>query len=64
MDENIVLCTLRSNFKDFEDALKSFSANENEKQHFLLTRTIKDFKKSEVAIMITETYLNETVENI
>jgi hypothetical protein len=57
MDKNVVLYALNSDFKDFEDALKSFSAIENEKQLLLLTGNVKDFKKSKVAIMTTETCL-------
>ena len=57
MDKNVVLNALNSEFKDFEDALQNFSAIENGKIKVLLTRNIKDFKKSTLAIMTPETYL-------
>ena len=57
MDRNIVINALNSEFKDFEDALQNFSAIENEEIKVILTRNIKDFKNSELAILTPETYL-------
>lgn len=57
MDKNVVLSALNSEFKDFEDALQNFSAMENGQIKIILTRNLKDFKKSELAIMTPETYL-------
>lgn len=61
MDKNVVLNALNSEFKDFEDALQNFSAIENEQIKIILTRNLKDFKKSELAIMTPETYLRGKV---
>jgi predicted nucleic acid-binding protein len=57
MDKNVVLNSLNSDFKDFEDALQNFSAVENGKIKIILTRNIKDFKKSKLAVLTPETYL-------
>jgi predicted nucleic acid-binding protein len=57
MDKNVVLNSLNSDFKDFEDALQNFSAVENGKIKIILTRNIKDFKKSKLAVFTPETYL-------
>lgn len=57
MDKNVVLNALNSKFKDFEDALQNFSAIEHGRINVILTRNIKDFKKSELAILTPETYL-------
>ncbi len=57
MDKNAVFNALNSDFKDFEDALQNFSAIENGGIKIILTRNIKDFKKSELAIFTPETYL-------
>jgi len=57
MDKNTVLNALNSDFKDFEDALQNFSAIENGDIGIILTRNIKDFKTSELAILTPETYL-------
>ncbi|MGO3182587.1 MAG: type II toxin-antitoxin system VapC family toxin [Aequorivita sp.] len=57
MDKNVVLNSLNSDFKDFEDALQNFSAVENGEIKIILTRNIKDFKKSTLAVLTPETYL-------
>ena len=57
IEKNAVLDALNSNFKDFEDALQNFSAVENGEIKIILTRNLKDFKKSELAILTPETYL-------
>jgi predicted nucleic acid-binding protein len=57
MDKSIVLDSLNSDFKDFEDALLNFSAIKNGAISIALTRNVKDYKKSDLAIMTPETYL-------
>jgi len=58
MDKNAVINALNSDFKDFEDALQNFSAIDNGNVEIILTRNIKDFKTSELAILTPEIYLN------
>jgi predicted nucleic acid-binding protein len=60
INKEIVLDSLNSDFKDFENALQNFSAIENGNISIILTRNIKDFKKSELAVMSPETYLRGT----
>lgn len=57
MDKKVVLDALDSQFKDFEDALQNFSAVHNGNINTILTRNIKDFKKSGLAVLTPETYL-------
>lgn len=57
MDKKVVLNALNSKFKDFEDALQNYSAVENGSIGLILTRNIKDYKKSKLAVMTPETYL-------
>lgn len=57
MDKEVVLDSLNSGFKDFEDALQNFSAVKNGKINIVLTRNIKDYKKSVLAVLTPETYL-------
>jgi len=57
IDKNAVINALNSDFKDFEDALQNFSAIDNGNVSIILTRNIKDFKTSELAILTPETYL-------
>lgn len=56
-NKSAVINALNSDFKDFEDALQNFSAIENEEIKIILTRNLKDFKKSELAVLSPETYL-------
>ncbi|NKQ39605.1 MAG: PIN domain-containing protein [Methanosarcinales archaeon] len=63
MDKNAVFNALNSEFKDFEYALQNFSAIENGEIKAILTRNIKDFKKSELAILTPETYLRGKVSD-
>ncbi|TDN94993.1 PIN domain-containing protein [Salegentibacter sp. 24] len=60
INKEVVLDSLNSDFKDFEDALQNFSAVKNGKISIVLTRNIKDYKKSELAVMTPETYLRGT----
>lgn len=57
MNKRSVEQALKSDFKDFEDALQNYSAIENDKIVAILTRNLKDYKKSEISVMSPETYL-------
>lgn len=57
MNRNVVLKALNSKFKDFEDALQNYAAIERKNIKILLTRNVKDFKHSELAILTPESYL-------
>lgn len=57
MNKSIVLKALSSEFKDFEDALQNFSAEDGEGISVIVTRNIKDFKSSKLAVMTPESYL-------
>ena len=63
IDKEVVLDSLNSKFKDFEDALQNYSALKNGKISIVLTRNIKDYKKSELAVMTPETYLRGTASS-
>ncbi|SKB68444.1 PIN domain-containing protein [Salegentibacter holothuriorum] len=63
IDKEVVLDSLNSDFKDFEDALQNYSAVKNGKISVVLTRNIKDYKKSELAVMTPETYLRGTASS-
>lgn len=56
-DKPTVLEALDSGFKDFEDALQNFSAQNNATIKIILTRNIKDYKTSRLSIMTPEMYL-------
>lgn len=57
MNRIVVLKALNSNFKDFEDALQYFSAVEQSGIQLILTRNVKDYKHSELAVLTPEAFL-------
>lgn len=61
MNKEVVLDALNSEFKDFEDGLQNFSAVQNGTISIILTRNIKDFKKSDLSVLTPEMYLKTRV---
>lgn len=57
MNTKVVENALNSNFHDFEDALQNFSAINNGKIDAIITRNVKDFKKSTIGIFTPENYI-------
>jgi predicted nucleic acid-binding protein len=51
MDQKQVLAALESKFTDFEDALQYFSAVNSNKIDAIITRNIKDYKKSALPVL-------------
>lgn len=60
-DKDVIIKALNSNFRDFEDALQNYSAELNGQIDLIITRNIKDFKNSALAIMTPENYLKTTL---
>lgn len=60
-EKNIDLA-LNSEFNDFEDAVQYYVAIEN-KINLILTRNLKDYKKSEIPILTPQEFLNSLKEN-
>ncbi len=57
IDKQIVVNALNSDFKDFEDALQNFSAVANGKIDVIVTRNIKDYKKSKIAVLTPDSFV-------
>lgn len=57
-DKRTIIEALHSGFKDFEDALQNFSAQNRADITLIITRNVKDYKTSRLSIMDPETYLN------
>ena len=57
MDQKQVLSALDSKFTDFEDALQCFSAVNSNKIDAIITRNIKDFKKSTLPVFTPNEFL-------
>lgn len=56
-NKQTLLEALHSNFSDFEDAIQNFSAEKDGSIDVILTRNLKDYKNSQLAIMTPESYL-------
>lgn len=57
LDDKVISLALNdTDFVDFEDGLQYFSAIEND-QDIIITRNLKDFKKSTIPVMTAEQFL-------
>jgi predicted nucleic acid-binding protein len=57
IDKTIILAAVDSEFSDFEDALQNFSAQHYGSINAIITRNIKDYKKSNLSILTPKMYL-------
>lgn len=57
VDRDSILQALNSEFKDFEDALQNYSAELNKEIDIIITRNIKDYKRSALAVLTPDNYL-------
>jgi predicted nucleic acid-binding protein len=57
MDKEVVQQAMNSEFKDFEDALQNFSALKNGTINSIVTRNVKDYKKSEIGVLTPESFI-------
>jgi predicted nucleic acid-binding protein len=57
IDKDTILSAMNSDFKDFEDALQNFSAQNDSRISIIITRNTKDFKLSELSVMTPEIFL-------
>ena len=61
MTKETVMAALNSSFKDFEDALQNYSAESDIEISVIVTRNIKDYKLSNLAVMTPEEFLKMVV---
>lgn len=59
MNNDVVIEALNSKFKDFEDALQNFAAVNHGDIKIIITRNVRDFQKSELAVLTPEMYLKK-----
>ena len=57
VDRQIIVQSLNSDFKDFEDGIQNYCAKQIEEIQIIITRNVKDYKKSDLAIHTPESYL-------
>jgi predicted nucleic acid-binding protein len=58
IDKKAVILALNSEFKDFEDALQNYTAKVDGKIEVIITRNVKDYKKSDIAVFNPVEFLN------
>ncbi|MCX6228619.1 MAG: PIN domain-containing protein [Bacteroidia bacterium] len=56
-DKKMVIRALKSEFKDFEDALQNYTAELDGHIDLIVTRNTKDFKQSKLPVMTPDHYL-------
>lgn len=59
MDGDVIIQALNSGFSDFEDALQNFAAVKSKHIDVIITRNVRDYRKSELAVMTPENYLRQ-----
>ena len=57
MDREVIIQALNSGFPDFEDALQNFAAINHGTIDTIITRNIKDYSKSKIAVLTPESFL-------
>ena len=62
VDLTIIKKSLKSNHKDFEDAIQIVSAQSIHNMDCIVTRDLKDFKNSEISVLTPDEFL--TITNI
>ncbi len=63
MNRKVVEDALNSEFRDFEDSLQNYSAINSESIDLILTRNLKDYKKSNLGVFTPETYIKSRNAN-
>lgn len=57
INKEVIIEALNSKFKDFEDALQNYAAENSDQVKIILTRNTKDYQKSKLAVFSPEIYL-------
>jgi len=57
IDKAVILQSLNSDFKDFEDALQNYAAESETKIDLIFTRNLKDFRTSKLAVMTPDDFM-------
>ena len=63
MNGDVVLKALDSGFDDFEDALQNYAAVRVKQIDAIITRNVKDYRKSELAVFSPEEFLSSILKN-
>ena len=63
MNGDVVLKALDSGFDDFKDALQNYAAVRVKQIDAVITRNVKDYRKSELAVFSPEEFLSSILKN-
>lgn len=58
VDIHIIKKSLKSNYKDFEDAIQIISAQSINNMNCIVTRDIKDYKYAQINVLTPDEFLN------
>ena len=61
MDKDVVINALNSGFNDFEDSLQNSAAIKHGEIDVILTRNLKDYRKSQIGILTPESYIKSII---
>lgn len=64
IDKNTIVQALNSSFRDFEDALQNYSADQGKEIDIIITRNVKDYKNSSLSIMTPDNFLKMRVAGL
>lgn len=59
IDINIIKKSLKSNHKDFEDAIQIVTAQSIGDMYCIVTRDLKDYKNAEISVFTPDEFLNK-----
>lgn len=57
-NKTAITTALNSEFSDFEDAVQNYSVEQSQEIDFIITRNIKDYKKSSLGVLTPEIFLS------
>jgi predicted nucleic acid-binding protein len=63
-DRDCIVKALKSEFKDFEDAIQNYSAELNGHTDLIITRNVRDFKHSNLGVMTPGNYVKAIEANL
>ncbi len=58
IDKNVILQAINSGFSDFEDALQNYACLKHGRIDVIVTRNVKDFRKSEISVQTPKNFVD------
>ena len=57
VSKDAIITAIDSSFKDFEDALQNYAAESTKKIDIIITRNVKDYRKSALSVQTPDVFL-------